>query len=315
MPIVSSMQKSETKQTLDDNSCWSDSFDSFDSEEESEDEPFEQEHPPPLPPRDYDDVDGRGRRHSANMPKKPCIYPVKQAGKQLSHTHYFLIPPRSEKKTAQSNTAEVKPFAVGGMQVDSLSGGSNHAKIRELQYQNITSSSSTSTSSGSTGNTTTAAIPTTHNTHSTSSAGHLSYVTLEQKTLTVPGQGPKLKHSGRPLSQHIPLSSQNHSPTVYSRSASMQEQTFGSSPQEKVYQVQNKVLGVTDEECHAALCKSQWDIDTATRYLKIEQLFRLGLTTRDRCEGLLRTLHWDLEMASSVLWEGYRHNVQCESNV
>lgn len=309
MPLISTIQKSETQQTFDDNSCWSDSFDSFDSEEESEDEPLEMEHPPPLPPRDYDDVDGKGRRHSASLPKKPCIYPVKQDGKQLSHTHYFLIPPRCEKKPAQSNTAEVKPFAVGGLQVDSLS--ASGTKVRDLQYQNITS---TSTSSSSTVTMTTAAVST-HNAHSTSSAGHLSYITLEQKTLTVPGQGPKLKHSGRPLSQHIP-SSQKHSPNVYHRSVSMQEQTFGSSsPQEKVYQVQNKVLGVTDEECHAALCKSQWDVDTAIRYLKIEQLFRLGLTTRDQCESLLRTLHWDLEMASSVLWDGYRHNVQCESNV
>ncbi|GAB1600128.1 activated CDC42 kinase 1-like isoform X4 [Argonauta hians] len=297
----------------EENNWSSDSFDSFDSEEEFENEIPKVERPPPLPRRDYENEGGNGgREHNHNtmsLPQKPRIYPVKQDGKQLSHTHYFLIPPRqTETKPIQCNTAEVKPFAVGGLQVDTLS--SSNKEDHSLQYQNITASSTPS------GSTVTMSSSHQHGASSSYTTSSPSYITLEKKSMSPPTHLPKSKHySSTKYQSHSKVSSiQKHSSTLpYSSSL---KQTFGmSSPQEKVYQVQNQVLGVTDEECHAALCKCQWDVDGAIRYLKIEQLFRLGLTSREQCESLLQSMQWDLEKASSLLWVGYKQKIQCESNV
>nr|KAG5706475.1 hypothetical protein BaRGS_032868 [Batillaria attramentaria] len=80
-------------------------------------------------------------------------------------------------------------------------------------------------------------------------------------------------------------------------------------------QVQSSVLGVTDEECHTALCHCHWDVKRAVRYLKVEQLFRMGLASREQCETLLEALQWNLELASSVMLDEVRGRVQCESSV
>ena len=74
--------------------------------------------------------------------------------------------------------------------------------------------------------------------------------------------------------------------------------------QSSVAALEALVHGVTADECHAALAASGWQRDDAERYLKLEQLFRLGLADRDRCRRLLNTFHWDLQLAGSVLLDG-----------
>ena len=74
-----------------------------------------------------------------------------------------------------------------------------------------------------------------------------------------------------------------------------------SSLQSKIDRVHQLVHGVTQEECHTALAANQWSVDAAMKYLKVEQLFRLGVTTRERCKQLLETFQWNLETAGSVL--------------
>ena len=69
----------------------------------------------------------------------------------------------------------------------------------------------------------------------------------------------------------------------------------------KIDRVHQLVDGVTQEECHAALAANQWSVDAAMKYLKVEQLFRLGVTTRERCKKLLEAFQWNIEMAGSVL--------------
>ena len=74
-----------------------------------------------------------------------------------------------------------------------------------------------------------------------------------------------------------------------------------SSLQSKIERVRDLVHGVTQEECHTALAANQWAVDAAMKYLKVEQLFRLGVTTRERCRELLEAFQWNLETAGSVL--------------
>ncbi|XP_015216713.2 activated CDC42 kinase 1 isoform X2 [Lepisosteus oculatus] len=74
---------------------------------------------------------------------------------------------------------------------------------------------------------------------------------------------------------------------------------------DKVKLVQDAVHGVTIEECRAALHNHGWNVQKAVHYLKVEQLFCLGLKTRAECLKMLETYDWNLELASSQLLDSY----------
>ncbi|CAM9221207.1 unnamed protein product, partial [Lampetra planeri] len=74
---------------------------------------------------------------------------------------------------------------------------------------------------------------------------------------------------------------------------------------DKVKMVQEAVHGVTIEECHAALQNHNWNIQYAVHYLKVEQLFCLGLRSRSECLKLLEMCDWNLEVASTQMLDNY----------
>ncbi|KAL5013664.1 hypothetical protein ScPMuIL_007934, partial [Solemya velum] len=236
--------------------------------------PMDGSDPPPLPPRDYN---SESKKQPFDQPRKEQIFPIKQDGKQMSQTHYFLIPPK-EKKTDEltSKTAQVKPFSVDGNQIDHQSEFekmSNYSNVppKELSWSGRTGSNTVQTD----------ASPNRH-----------SY----------PGYRSSTDHEFR---RSVSNDESNAEPSFMS-----------SSPRDKIHFVQGSVMGVTDEECHAALSTTQWDTDNAVRYLKIEQLFRLGLASRQHCEKLLEALNWNLELASSVMLDEFRSpHVTMESTV
>ncbi|KAK5617326.1 hypothetical protein CRENBAI_007655 [Crenichthys baileyi] len=75
--------------------------------------------------------------------------------------------------------------------------------------------------------------------------------------------------------------------------------------EQRIKQVQGAVHGVTMEECKAALQSHNWSVPQAVNYLKVEQLFRLGLRSRAECEELLQRHQWNLEQASTVMLDTY----------
>lgn len=75
---------------------------------------------------------------------------------------------------------------------------------------------------------------------------------------------------------------------------------------DKIDELKRRVHGVTEDQCQAALSSHSWDVDAATRYLKVEQMFGMGVATRDKCQRLLQEFGWNLELASDVLLEQYR---------
>ncbi|XP_040205555.1 activated CDC42 kinase 1 isoform X2 [Rana temporaria] len=81
-------------------------------------------------------------------------------------------------------------------------------------------------------------------------------------------------------------------------------------PTEKIRLVQEMVHGVTTEECQTALQNHGWNVQKAIQYLKVEQLFCLGLKTRMECHKVLETFDWNLETASSHLLESYSGSQQ-----
>ncbi|KAK7945046.1 hypothetical protein WMY93_000774 [Mugilogobius chulae] len=69
--------------------------------------------------------------------------------------------------------------------------------------------------------------------------------------------------------------------------------------------VQEAVHGVTIEECQAALHNHSWNVQKAVHYLKVEQLFCLGLRSRAECLKLLEMYDWNLEVASTQMLDNY----------
>uniref|UniRef100_A0A3P8WN04 Activated CDC42 kinase 1 n=3 Tax=Cynoglossus semilaevis TaxID=244447 RepID=A0A3P8WN04_CYNSE len=79
----------------------------------------------------------------------------------------------------------------------------------------------------------------------------------------------------------------------------------GENSAEKIKMVQEAVHGVTIEECQAALWKHKWNVQRAVQFLKVEQLFCLGLRSRAECLQLLATCDWNLELASTQMLDNY----------
>ncbi|XP_071231966.1 activated CDC42 kinase 1-like isoform X2 [Salvelinus alpinus] len=79
----------------------------------------------------------------------------------------------------------------------------------------------------------------------------------------------------------------------------------GGTTTDQVKMVQEAVHGVTVEECQTALQNHNWNVQKAVHYLKVEQLFCLGLKTRLECLKMLEMYNWNLEVASSQLLDSY----------
>lgn len=72
-------------------------------------------------------------------------------------------------------------------------------------------------------------------------------------------------------------------------------------PADKIQMLQVMVHGVTTEECQAALQSHGWSVQRAAQYLKVEQLFGLGLRPRGECHKVLEMFDWNLEQAGCHL--------------
>ncbi|KAJ6655493.1 hypothetical protein lerEdw1_005071 [Lerista edwardsae] len=103
--------------------------------------------------------------------------------------------------------------------------------------------------------------------------------------------------------------SSNNSNVVVKASCGLQKIIYDGKddprPSEKIRLVQEAVHGVTTEECQAALQNHGWSVQRAVQYLKVEQLFCLGLKTRLECHKVLEMFDWNLEQASSHLLDPY----------
>ncbi|XP_068424909.1 tyrosine kinase, non-receptor, 2b isoform X3 [Clinocottus analis] len=79
----------------------------------------------------------------------------------------------------------------------------------------------------------------------------------------------------------------------------------GGNSADRVKMVQEAVHGVTIEECQAALQNHNWNVQKAVHYLKVEQLFCLGLRSRPECLKMLEMCDWNLEVASTQMLDSY----------
>ena len=275
-------------------------WDDFDSDFDDDDEQVVQgavagngmrTSPPPLPPRDYSSQ-GHGEHPDPMSDRdkkvtKPNIYPIVQDGHQLSHTHYFLIPAKGEEDYsahARRTTAEVRPFSIDGNQVSqdeerssSFHDYQNFETLQVLPREMCQDPKTTRSSED-----------------------------LYRRSKHSPSHEHSWSNQNVDITKSYPNANRHHQ---YKRSYSHNPDITASDSnwrREKITALQEAVIGLTDEECHAALCHCNGNVEKAIKHLKIEQLFRLGLAPRDYCHRLLVDTRWNLEDASSAMIDNYR---------
>lgn len=69
----------------------------------------------------------------------------------------------------------------------------------------------------------------------------------------------------------------------------------------KISQVMNCVPNVTKDECSSALQTYGWDVSKTIKYMKLENLLKLGLANRENCEKALQNANWNVELAASAI--------------
>lgn len=247
---------------------------------------------PTLPPKDYllkkaaasDGHSQQQHRPPPHDPKSSRILPVVQDGQQLSNTHYFLLPQPGDRSAKSSGTADYTNVALAP-----------HPRARHLQVK-------------------------TQEPTRPKSIADLAHL---KQTAGVGGQSLALSKSATSLtSQQLDTVSIMTDTTSVDDYYDNDEVCFQSDDEDiaslssaslsmssvrvKIDEVRREVHGVTEEQCQAALVTHSWDAAHAIRYLKVEQMFRMGVATRDKCQRLLQEYGWNLELACSVLLEQYR---------
>nr|XP_039251475.1 activated CDC42 kinase 1-like isoform X1 [Styela clava] len=99
-----------------------------------------------------------------------------------------------------------------------------------------------------------------------------------------------------------------HSREQYAASAAARLNYSQMRPEDKMKELQKEVFGVTDEQCEHALKLNVWDVSKAIKYLKIEQLFSMGIAPRNRCQQMLQIMNWNLETSSNVLLQEFKND-------
>ena len=284
---------------------------------------------PPLPPRkqaaEAFDVVGSHQKnaHQTQDMKsegKSKILPIMKDGVKLSNTHYFLLPPKPSdifqasppSPKIFSNNPPVSP-APSGMKSPTT------AHIRPIMRDGRQMSYTHYVVTPGRKTVFTDALDITYSS-SRYRNGNAdlplfdSNISSKRQTRQISS---RKKDSGLPnaldLSSLCPILPQTSSkPQSFSRqfSVPLTESTADldlmasetkSSATQKIHRVQSHVHGVTMDECRNVLIGNAWNVDNAVHELKIEQLFQLGNVTRDRCESLLSSLDWNLQLASSVV--------------
>ncbi|KAL4220792.1 non-membrane spanning protein tyrosine kinase [Mactra antiquata] len=258
--------------------------------------------PPPLPPRDYSSMNQNASDRNVSdkdRRMKPHIFPIVQDGQQLSHTHYFLIPAKGEEdddgsqgRTTARTTAEVRPFSIDGAQVHSDANNSSSSRSFEHDYHNLHNLQVLPREM--------CQDPKSKNSRSVEDLGR------NRSSQQQGDDGDDWTSHSVDVSQSYPNTSRRGQ---YNRSHSYNPelvQTDVNLQPDKITALHQAVIGLTDEECHAALCHCNGRVDKAIKHLKIEQLFRIGLTTREHCHRRLADSNWNLEIAYRSMYEEYR---------
>ena len=111
----------------------------------------------------------------------------------------------------------------------------------------------------------------------------------------------RLRSTGSRQTPNAVDSSGTAATTVAPTAASNSPSTAADGAKSAVDRVRHLVPAASRNECRAALAACHGDIESAARNLKVDQLTRLGIAPRERCQCLLEGCSWNLESAGSIL--------------
>ncbi|XP_034559599.1 tyrosine kinase, non-receptor, 2b isoform X1 [Notolabrus celidotus] len=212
--------------------------------------------------------------------KGPCILPIVRDGRKVSNTHYYLLPERPpyldrydrffrEAESLPSSALEERHVRQANM-----------ATVRPMVVNSQTLQGHTQG-------------------QGLAQAGDLKANFSSNNNSSLGGP-----RSGMKTSVSLPrVCSEGLTAPVVPASCTRTEGGVNSA--DRVKMVQEAVHGVTLEECQAALQNHNWNIQKAVHYLKVEQLFCLGLRSRSECLKLLEMCDWNLEVASTQMLDNY----------
>ncbi|XP_060900284.1 activated CDC42 kinase 1-like isoform X2 [Labrus mixtus] len=212
--------------------------------------------------------------------KGPCILPIVRDGRKVSNTHYYLLPERPpyldrydrffrEAESLPSSAVEERHVRQANMATVRPMVVSGQTLQGHAQGQGL------------------------------AQPGELkaNFSSNNNSSLGVPRPGMKTSVSlPRVCSDGL---------TAPVGLASCTRTDGGGNSSNRVQMVQEAVHGVTIEECQAALQNHNWNIQKAVHYLKVEQLFGLGLRSKSECLKLLEMCDWNLEVASTQMLDNY----------
>ncbi|XP_061652640.1 tyrosine kinase, non-receptor, 2b isoform X5 [Phyllopteryx taeniolatus] len=204
--------------------------------------------------------------------KGPCILPIVRDGRKVSNTHYYLLPERPPYLDKCGRFfREAESLSVSGAEDGRHVRRANTATVRPMVLGALQGELKANFSTNSNGS-------------------------------PAPLIGPKPSVS--------PAATCAEGLTATAGTASCpRTDGFGNSA-DRVKVVQAAVHGVTMEECQCALRNHNWNIQKAVHYLKVEQLFCLGLRSGPECRKLLEMCDWNLEVASTQMLSDYGSTTQ-----
>ncbi|KAM3866060.1 activated CDC42 kinase 1-like [Diretmus argenteus] len=212
--------------------------------------------------------------------KGPCILPIVRNGRKVSNTHYYLLPERPPYLDRYDR------FFKEAESLSSSGGDERHirqantATVRPMVVNNQTFQG-----------------------HAQGQGliqpGDLKANFSSNNNSSLGGM-----RSGMKTSVSLPRVC-SEGPMAPGVLASCTRTEGGGNTPERVKMVQEAVHGVTIEECQTALQTHNWNVHKAVHYLKVEQLFCLGLKSRTECLQLLEMCDWNLEVASIQMLDNY----------
>ncbi|XP_054625531.1 activated CDC42 kinase 1-like isoform X4 [Dunckerocampus dactyliophorus] len=214
--------------------------------------------------------------------KGPCILPIVRDGRKVSNTHYYLLPERPPYLDRYDRFFREAESLSGNTVDDRHTRQPNTATVRPMVL-----SSQTWQGHGQ------GIVP----------LGELkaNYSCNNSSSLGL--------RTGMKTSVSLSGISAEGLPPPAGTATCPRTDGFGNSA-DRVKMVQEAVHGVTIEECQAALQNHNWNIQKAVQYLKVEQLFCLGLRSRSECLKLLEMCDWNLEEASTQMLDSFVSTTQ-----
>nr|XP_061790807.1 tyrosine kinase, non-receptor, 2b isoform X3 [Nerophis lumbriciformis] len=210
--------------------------------------------------------------------KGPCILPIVRDGRKVSNTHYYLLPERPPYLDRYDRFFREAESLTGNSVDDKHVRQANTATVRPMVLSSQTSQ-----------------------VHAGQGIVPLGDLKANYSSDNNNGLGPRTgMKASVSLSGICAEALTTTCPTT---------DGLGNSA-DRVKEVQGVVHGVTIEECRTALQNHNWSIEKAVHYLKVEQLFCLGLSSRSECQKLLEMCDWNLEEASTQMLDNYGSSTQ-----